>query len=87
QGDEQLARTVLFPRIAASCLVTTVMNAERKAGFPFARYAGTGLADFASPATLAPDETIEKISDHSAAVRPILRQFIDELARKRKALG
>jgi prephenate dehydrogenase len=82
--NDILVRTVLFPRIAASCLVTTVMNAERKAGFPFARYAGTGFADFTCPALSEPDESIEKISEHSHALRPILGRYIDELTRRRK---
>lgn len=88
QGDDdRLARSVLFPRIAASCLITTIMQAERKAGFPFARYAGTGLEDFTAPATQAPDADIEQISHQSAAVAPILRQFIGELASKRQFLA
>ncbi len=57
--DELLARIALFPRIAASCLVTTVMEAEKKSGFPFARYAGTGFADFTYPASQPPEDDIE----------------------------
>lgn len=86
QEDDILVRTVLFPRIAASCLITTVMNAERKAGFPFARYTGTGFADFTSPATSAPDEEMEKISAHSRALRAIVKDYIDELIRRRAEL-
>ncbi|MBY0407122.1 MAG: prephenate dehydrogenase/arogenate dehydrogenase family protein, partial [Rickettsiales bacterium] len=62
EADEKAARTALFPRIAASCLVTTLMEAERKAGFPFARYAGTGFADFTYPASQPPEDDIEHIS-------------------------
>jgi len=51
EPDMELVRVSLFPRVAASCLVTTVMEAEKKAGFSFARYAGTGFADFTFPAS------------------------------------
>lgn len=87
ERDETLARTRLFPRIVASCLVTTVMNAEKKAGFPFARFAGTGFADMTAPAIEAPDEDIERISNQFQAVRPVLREFIDKLIEKRRALA
>jgi cyclohexadieny/prephenate dehydrogenase len=84
--NDILVRTVLFPRIAASCLVTTVMNAERKAGFPFARYTGTGFADFTVPATVDPDAEMEKISEHGLALRAILQAYIDEIIRRRAEL-
>ena len=79
EADEQLARTALFPRVAASCLITTVMEAEKKAGFPFARYAGTGFADFSYPASQPPEGDIESIANQYQAVGAILGDYIDRL--------
>lgn len=86
-ADEALAYTVLFPRIAASCLVTTVMEAEKKAGFPFARYAGTGFADFTAPVSQPPDQDIENISGQYKVVEGILRNYIDQLKALRAAIN
>ncbi len=77
--DNGLVMNTLFPRIAASCLITTVMEAERKAGFSFARYAGTGFADFTSPTVQAPDAHLETISNHSAATAAALDAYIARL--------
>ena len=79
EGVERLARTALFPRVAASCLITTVMEAEKKAGFPFARYAGTGFADFSYPASQPPEGDIESIANQYQAVGAILGDYIDRL--------
>ncbi len=78
--DDDTARTVLFPRVAASCLITTVMEAERKAGVPFARYAGQGFADFVSPASAPPDGDIENISGHYRQVASLLKAYNGRLA-------
>jgi cyclohexadieny/prephenate dehydrogenase len=78
--DEKLAQTVLFPRIAASCLVTTVMEAEKNADLSFIRYIGTGFADFTSPATVAPEVDMERISDHYAGVAEVMEKFVARLA-------
>lgn len=79
-NNEDIARTVLFPRVAASCLITTVMEAERKAGVPFARFAGQGFADFVSPASAPPDEDIEHISGHYKQVATLIRDYNRRLA-------
>jgi len=84
--DQQLANTVLFPRIVASCLVTTVMEAEKNAGFSFAKYAGTGFADISAPAIVAPDADIEKISAQYRLVTNILGEFVLTLKLFRAAL-
>ena len=55
------------------------MEAEKRAGFPFARYAGTGFADFISPAAQPPDGDIERISGQHHAVRKILIAYIKRL--------
>ncbi len=83
ESDELLSRTALFPRVAASCLITTVMEAEKKAGFPFARYASSGFADFTFPASQSPEGDIESIANQYQAVIAVLAEYIDRL----KALG
>lgn len=87
ESDGIAARTRLFPRIAAACLVTTVMEAEKKAGFPFARYAGTGFADFTFPASQPPEEDIEHISNQHIAVRQCLLEYADRLRHFREAIA
>jgi len=84
--DERLSHTALFPRIAASCLITTVMEAEKNAGFPFGRYAGSGFADFINPAALPPDGDIERISGQYALVATILSDYVVRLKNLHSAL-
>ncbi len=81
-----LVNIVLFPRIAASCLITTVMEAEKQAGFPFARYAGAGFTDFTSPAAIPPDEDIEHISNQYAGIIPLLDNYLETLKHFRNVL-
>lgn len=78
-SDELLARTALFPRVVASCLITTVMEAEKKAGFPFARFAGSGFADFTYPASQSPEGDIESIANQYQAVIAVLGDYIERL--------
>lgn len=87
EADDRAAHTALFPRIAASCLVTTLMEAERKAGFPFARYAGTGFADFSYPASQPPEEDIEHISKQYLAVGVVIDEYIEKLRHFRNAIA
>lgn len=87
KNNEQLSYTVLFPRIVASCLVTTVMEAEKNAGFPFAKYAGTGFADLTAPAIIPPDADIEQISAQYKLVEGILSEFLLRLKLFRTALS
>jgi cyclohexadieny/prephenate dehydrogenase len=89
QSDEDavLAHTVLFPRIVASCLVTTVMEAEKSSGFSFARYAGTGFADVTAPTLVAPEEDIERISAQYALVARLARTFQERLQALRNAVA
>lgn len=70
--DSDQTRLSLFPRIVASCLITTVMEAEKKTSVVFTRFAGTGFADFTTPATTAPDADLEKISDHYAQMTELM---------------
>lgn len=79
KGDTAKSRHSLFPRIIASCLITTVMEAEKNAGLSFARYAGSGFADFTAPAHTAPDKDLEDISNQYRHVIPLLSRFVQQL--------
>ena len=85
-ADATLARIALFPRIAASCLVTTVMEAEKHAGFSFARYAGTGFADFTYPASQSPEGDMESISNQYKDVAVVLGEYTQRLKEFRTAI-
>jgi cyclohexadieny/prephenate dehydrogenase len=85
--DEVLAYTSLFPRLVASCLVTTVMEAEKNAGIPFARYAGTGFADMTAPAILPPEADMEHISAQFKIVESIINQFLLRLKVFRNSIA
>lgn len=86
EPNEKLVHAVLFPRIAASCLITTVMEAEKQAGFSMARYGGSGFADFTSPAAAPPDQDIEFISGQHAAVAALLEEYATRLKAVRDAI-
>lgn len=86
-NNEQLARTLLFPRIAASCLITTIMESEKRAGFSFGRYAGTGFADFTAPASSEPEGDIERISGEYQSVAAVLGEYTERLKNIRAALA
>jgi len=79
--DSDAARLVLFPRVVSSCLITTAMEAEKKSGLGFVRFAGTGFADFTSPATTDPEGDMEDISSHYAQMVALLDGFIQRLKR------
>lgn len=81
--DDTLARTVLFPRVAASCLILAVIEAEKRAGISFARFAGRGFADFTSPATTPPDEHMETISNHHQVVGDVVKEYVALLEKWR----
>lgn len=85
--DATLARTVLFPRIASSCLVLAVMEAEKRAGTPFARFAGPGFADFTYPAGTPPDKDLEIISQQHQAVGGLLAEYTHRLREWRKLIA
>lgn len=75
ENNPALVAQVLFPRLAASCLVATVSLLERQSGQRFARYSGAGFADVASPASEAPEEDMEKISHHYREVEKLLSRY------------
>ena len=73
--DCGIAARLLFPRIAASCLIATVSMLERQSGQRLARYSGAGFADVAAPASEAPEGDMELISKHYAAVNELLLKY------------
>ncbi len=73
--DCGIAARVLFPRIAASCLIATVSMLERQSGQRLVRYSGAGFADVASPASEAPEGDMELISKHFNAVNDLLLRY------------
>ncbi len=79
EPDGALAAQVLFPRIAASCLIATVSMLERQSGQRMVRYSGAGFTDVASPAAEAPEGDLEQISNHARAVQAILTRYVQKL--------
>lgn len=88
-ADSTVSKTVseltLFPRIAASCLISAVALTERK-GISVARYAGTGFQDFISPAETPPEQDMESISEQFAALLHPLQAYNAALERMERAL-
>ena len=80
------ARLRLLPRILASCLITTVMEAEKKAGIGFVRFSGSGFADVTSPATSDPENDLPHISTHHAQLAALLGEMEARLALIHQAL-
>jgi len=77
--DSDAARLSLLPRLISSCLITTVMEAEKKTSLVFVRFAGTGFADMTAPATTEPEEDLEHISNHYAQLTTLLAQLEERL--------
>jgi cyclohexadieny/prephenate dehydrogenase len=84
--NDTLARTVLFPRIAAASLIASVIEAEKEANLSFARYAGRGFSDFTAPAGTPPEKHTQELSHQSAVVASVLREYITYLTSWRKML-
>lgn len=81
-----VARLALFPRIVASCLITTVMEAEKNAGVHFVRYAGSGFADFTHPVMSDPEQDLAHISDYYAELIPLMEALEARLSGIIRAL-
>jgi prephenate dehydrogenase len=71
--------TKLFPRIAASCMVTALSIAEPEVGARLRQFSGTGLRDFIAPVTEAPEEDIEKISRNYRDILPVLAGYMQTI--------
>lgn len=87
-SPEEMAycRMVLFPRIAASCLVGAVMTTERQINLPLARYAGSGFADVACPALEEPEENLKQISNYPLQIAEMLEEFMGALQSLQNAV-
>lgn len=77
----------MLAHIAAACLATTLMEAEKKSGFGYVRFGGTGLRDFLAPAETSPETHIEAIASHGTAMAAIIARYIESLAALRAALA
>lgn len=78
-GDTREIAGILFPRIAASCLVSAVTRCEKREGTALARYAGPGFADFTSPLQTPPEGDIERISLAYRETAAVLTDFESRL--------
>ncbi len=74
-GSEKEVAEVLFPRIAASCLISAVTLCEKREELSLARYAGRGFADLTSPLQTPPEGDIERISHAHQQVTAVLTDF------------
>lgn len=75
EGSTEEATLVLFPRIAASCLVSAVTLCEKREETKLARYAGQGFADLTSPLQTPPEGDIERISHAYHETATVLADF------------
>lgn len=62
KGKESEVAAHLFPRVAASCLVSAVALCEKRESIALARYGGRGFVDVTSPLQSPPEADIERIS-------------------------
>ena len=76
----------LFSRIAASCVVMTVLQLERNAKMKVARFAGAGFADFCAPAIESPEPEFERISAAWKPLLALLNQTIDAMEKMLREL-
>lgn len=81
--DGGIVFTRLFPRIAASALISTAHMQEREIHVPLKTYAGSGFKDFTLPATEPPDEHLAHISEHALAVADAVDEFALLLQQRR----
>ena len=72
---EAEAAAVLFPQVAASCLVSVAYRLERELGVPVARFADTGFVDFTAPAAAEPEAALAGISAGAGRVARLLDDF------------
>ncbi len=73
-SDIQLTQHIL-PRIIASCLVTTALQAEHTMGISLKAYAGSGFNDMTAPVKEAPESDLELISQAAPQVVACLSAF------------
>lgn len=72
--------TELLPRLIGSCLIGSIAQESKNAGFNFMRFAGNGLQDFTSPLKEAPDKHLEDISKFAKPVVAAMDEALASLA-------
>ena len=75
EPDWPLIAGELFPRLAASMLIATLMQLAATTHMPLQRYTGTGFADFTAPAATDPEKDLELTSKHHKAVVELLEAY------------
>ncbi len=71
--------TDMFPKIAASVMVTAASLCEQQINHSLKQYVGAGFHDFCAPITEDPDPSLEAISNHAKDVARLLSLYIDEI--------
>lgn len=85
--DDNTIATMLFPRVAASVMVSALSMCEQQVGQSLVRYTGAGFSDFVAPVTQAPDNDIELISNHAPQVAMWMEHYITELKALRTTIA
>lgn len=79
-ADPLLLEKILFPKIAASVMVTAASLCEQQIKHDVRRYTGAGFHDFCAPMIQDPEQgDLEKISTHAPAVAKLVASFTREL--------
>lgn len=79
-ADPHLIEKILFPKIAASVMVTAASLCEQQIKHDLRRYTGAGFHDFCAPMIEDPEQgDLEKISTHAPAVAKLVALYAKEL--------
>lgn len=81
-SQEKIVKS-LFPRIVASCLISTAARQEKTLGVPLKSFAGPGFKDFTAPLEAPPEGDLEAISGAAPALAAILEKFAAMLRESR----
>ena len=84
KAEEEIVKTILFPRIISSCLIGVIDMLEKRSGQRIINYAGPGFIDFTAPALSDPEKDIELISGNCNYVNELNKAFIAEVKDKIK---
>lgn len=78
---------VLFAGLIAACLIATASILQEQTGVNPVRYAGTGFADMTASSVTDPQELLERISNNSNKIEPVLAKTLKRLQLIRAALA
>lgn len=81
------AAVQFFPMLSAASLISVLSQFEKQNSVQLMPYAGTGLKDFASPATFNPKDALEAISNAYAQTAEYLELFRNRLQQIHTALA